>query len=600
MDISSCANRLQILKFGNLNESSTKHSHNIQNFKGKLKEHQRNMLHSMKMLEENKTQDNDDFFAVHTTIGVCGDKTGSGKSITVLALICDNPVYKPKEKVIQQFGSFVYVKSKVNTNNFVKSNLIVVPHACFSQWQNYINTFTNLNCNTISRRKDIEKFDIAKVQDQNGIVLCTSSMYNEFMMTHDVTWSRVIFDEADSINIPAVYTPTAYFVWFISSSLQNLLFPSGTYFEQCNLPNSQRTMITRRFIDGIKRNGYIRDTFRTLERYDADLVISKLVLKNNDDYVKQSFNLPEPIKHVILCRTPSYLKMLIGVVNDDIIRLLNAGNIEGAIDKVGCNIDSHENIIMSVTETLQNQMNNTQREIEYQKSLQFSREADIESRNKKIQTLEKLIETTEHKINCIKDRINSYKDDMCTICMDTYNNPTILKPCQHIFCFSCITRSLRIKNTCPTCRCVINNDDLSVFGSPKPPKEILPNKEDALLNILNSNKNGKFLIFSAHDQSFVYIEKALKEINHKFVRLLGSVSRIDNLVKKYKESNLNVLMLNTSHYGTGLNLENTTDVIFYHKMSSDMEKQVIGRAQRIGRSTPLKIHYLYQENEIET
>ena len=58
-------------------------------------------------------------------------------------------------------------------------------------------------------------------------------------------------------------------------------------------------------------------------------------------------------------------------------------------------------------------------------------------------------------------------------------------------------------------------------------------------------------------------------------------------------------MLNTNYYGTGLNLENTTDLIFYHKMSSDMEKQVIGRAQRVGRTSVLNIHYLYQDNEIK-
>ena len=58
-------------------------------------------------------------------------------------------------------------------------------------------------------------------------------------------------------------------------------------------------------------------------------------------------------------------------------------------------------------------------------------------------------------------------------------------------------------------------------------------------------------------------------------------------------------MLNTNHYGTGLNLENTTDLIFYHKMSCDMEKQVIGRAQRVGRTSDLNIHYLFQDNEIK-
>ena len=42
----------------------------------------------------------------------------------------------------------------------------------------------------------------------------------------------------------------------------------------------------------------------------------------------------------------------------------------------------------------------------------------------------------------------------------------------------------------------------------------------------------------------------------------------------------------------GMNLENTTDVIFYHKTETVMYKQVIGRAQRPGRTSCLNVHNL--------
>ena len=42
----------------------------------------------------------------------------------------------------------------------------------------------------------------------------------------------------------------------------------------------------------------------------------------------------------------------------------------------------------------------------------------------------------------------------------------------------------------------------------------------------------------------------------------------------------------------------TSDVIIYHRMSKDLETQIIGRAQRPGRTTSLKVHYLCYENEI--
>jgi hypothetical protein len=36
----------------------------------------------------------------------------------------------------------------------------------------------------------------------------------------------------------------------------------------------------------------------------------------------------------------------------------------------------------------------------------------------------------------------------------------------------------------------------------------------------------------------------------------------------------------------------------FHKFDAEIEKQVIGRAQRCGRTTTLNIHYLLNENEI--
>ena len=48
-----------------------------------------------------------------------------------------------------------------------------------------------------------------------------------------------------------------------------------------------------------------------------------------------------------------------------------------------------------------------------------------------------------------------------------------------------------------------------------------------------------------------------------------------------------------------MNFENSTDIIFVHRMKKRMEEQVIGRAQRIGRKTRLNVYYLQYENEVE-
>ena len=48
-----------------------------------------------------------------------------------------------------------------------------------------------------------------------------------------------------------------------------------------------------------------------------------------------------------------------------------------------------------------------------------------------------------------------------------------------------------------------------------------------------------------------------------------------------------------------MNLEMTTDIIIFHKMNDELEKQVIGRGQRLGRTSQLNVHYLCYENEMK-
>jgi hypothetical protein len=56
-------------------------------------------------------------------------------------------------------------------------------------------------------------------------------------------------------------------------------------------------------------------------------------------------------------------------------------------------------------------------------------------------------------------------------------------------------------------------------------------------------------------------------------------------------------MLNAQHYGSGLNLQMATDIIIYHELDIELETQVIGRAQRLGRTTQLNVYYLLNDNE---
>ena len=92
---------------------------------------------------------------------------------------------------------------------------------------------------------------------------------------------------------------------------------------------------------------------------------------------------------------------------------------------------------------------------------------------------------------------------------------------------------------------------------------------------------------------YPYLNKSGVQYSH----LKGNQQQCNSLINRYKNEDLDVLLINSKHYGSGLNLENTTDVVLFHKFEDQIEKQVIGRAQRTGRKLPLTVWYFLNELE---
>ena len=117
------------------------------------------------------------------------------------------------------------------------------------------------------------------------------------------------------------------------------------------------------------------------------------------------------------------------------------------------------------------------------------------------------------------------------------------------------------------------------------------------MEIIKGKKNGRFLVFSAYDETFNDIIKEFNKSNIKHSSILGGISHINNVINDFTDGKINVLMMNAKHYGSGLNLQMATDVVLYHEMPKELETQVIGRAHRLGRKDSLVVHYLLHENE---
>ena len=69
-------------------------------------------------------------------------------------------------------------------------------------------------------------------------------------------------------------------------------------------------------------------------------LFNKLIVKNKDDFVKLSFNIPQPEHKFYKCYQPLF-NAIRGIVPSFISEMVSAGNIEGAIKTLGGNDTSN-------------------------------------------------------------------------------------------------------------------------------------------------------------------------------------------------------------------------------------------------------------------
>jgi SNF2 family DNA or RNA helicase len=111
----------------------------------------------------------------------------------------------------------------------------------------------------------------------------------------------------------------------------------------------------------------------------------------------------------------------------------------------------------------------------------------------------------------------------------------------------------------------------------------------------------KVLIFANYEETLDKINIILIENEIKYWKLGGTHSSINNIVDEFtKYEGKCALIINSIRHCAGLNLQMCTDLVFAHKIfDANIETQVVGRGQRLGRLSTLRIHYMFYENEYD-
>ena len=589
-----------------------------------LYKHQLASLKRCYEMEDSDLEETESGAIFNYKIGYLADPVGSGKSFVMLGLICSRPKLTGRTTYFTtgtyQDGFFSIrndFKNKLSENPSVlciDSNLLVLPHGLVKQWSNIIKQYApSLKFTTIEGKnlKKIDRKDKEQLQaffDElitNTIIIVKDTIIVDFtnllkeiqlsVLDKGLLFSRTIIDEVDTIKKEISIFGTkecgprfdyqtrevsyskffikSEFVWFVSSSISNIGNSNG------------------RFVSELTNH----------IKYNTNNLYKCITIKNSNEVIQQSFKLPPINEKSIICRRLHNIKnILSGFISSDIMDMINADSMDEAMKKLGetCQITDEPNIVALITKKIQVEIHNKKIELEFaEKKIYSSANAKEESINR----INKSIQECETKIALIEERING--ENICNICFDTPDNKVILNCCQHLFCLNCILKWLNQNPSCAYCRAKLQDKDIIVVDQKakkqceKKKKAELPTKMEELMKLVSNQDQKKFLIFANYDGSFNKIMEEFKKTSIKFSLLKGSSQHISKVIDQYKTGDTNIILLNGQHFGSGFNLENTTDIILYHTMPADIEMQAIGRGQRFGRTQPLNVWRLKYEDE---
>ena len=525
-----------------------------------LKNHQLAMLKRCKDIE-----------ACKKGIGIMKDPPGAGKTYVILSLLLQD----------------------VGTKNI---NILVVPQNIYTQWVDAINKFSD----SITYAKYIEYNEVSSLYFNpsfNGInlVLTTPLYFNIIRDALDankksVIVNRVIIDEVDSVA----------FLWQKPLICNNMWMVSASF-------DRMKAILIEKFCKNVNEES--------------------VTCQCDHEFVLTGFPLPHPVKKDIIC-TSSYLDhILFDMFSTYELQAANACDYSKITLKHITMVATNEKEALEfLMKDLMVTIENEEKTIaHYDNTVDIhedSRERKMMAREASVKNLEK----SKHRLKTISDRLS--ESNMCLICYEEFNGQSkvITCCCQNSFCEPCISSWYKQKvmgkpiDKCPYCRTksmyenhvLIEVHDEVPVTVPDTVPVIVPDtvpvtvpiqapnrKMDHLKHLLLNEVGGKVIIFSDFSKVFKEISKMLVELNIKYTELDGgNIANIDKDIYNYKLGDTRVLMCNSNFFGCGMNLEFTTDVIFLHKIKDDMYNQVIGRAQRHGRTAPLNVFRLLHNNEL--
>jgi len=526
--------------------------------------HQLTSIYEMERFErEKKTYELGGVYLVETSLAIQADPTGYGKTCSLVGLIVRDCMEWPAEGCFTRDEMHACCRGlsirRRTQHERVNTTLVVCSQSIIGQWSAEL-ALTTLRTVVVKTRKGAETTEAR----DNDVVLCTPTMYNYLAKRmKSIAWKRFVYDEPDSCHIPAMRPITAGFTWLVTATPESLRFKysgrTGHYLASFSL-------------------GSLENTF-----------FRALLVRNEISYVEASWSMPAVHHTTYQCSQP-IARVVSGLVPEFVEMMVAAGNVRGAVSSLG---GGESDNIMEVIRTRfeEDLLEATQKIERYRARRNEARHAEWERKRERI--VSRLKELT---IRC-----EGISDAACPVCIGQVREPVMVSCCHNVFCGECILRWVEKDRSCPICRRPVSPSSLTYIslteasktrGAP-PAVERTPSKPELVVKIIRERPESQVIIFSEEDATYSLVEVLLRDEGIECREIKGRTETRERIIRRFKAGDLKVMFLNPKNNGAGIDLQECTDIILYHKMYPDVQTQILGRANRIGRVQELHVHHLH-------
>jgi len=152
----------------------------------------------------------------------------------------------------------------------------------------------------------------------------------------------------------------------------------------------------------------------------------------------------------------------------------------------------------------------------------------------------------------------------CCICLEivSYNENFSITPCKHIFCFNCITKSLKNNQTCPCCRTELINFELNNDYDDLP--ELVSINDSSDLASIDNNYLENFMI-----QRIVQLREHRRRlnifnniINTDIIKMYESFGQYNAILSTYSLNNIEYKLHIIQYFKDNINMLNEQIMMF--------------------------------------